>query len=353
MKKHVIIIVAFFILFLAGCGEKQEAIISSTPNSPAPSEMPAAVKAMLADYSSPENIDLSQIVNGTDTGFSGINDSIYDVYLVTFLWGKILHDAPIANAAFTWDGSLSINGPSFVHAISPIDFEHGEDSLIRDYNPTSESWGSFTDNEFDGAIFILLYDKVTPTFAPQVLTFNTPPINLEFDFSQLVNLTAYYEVHPSYGVAVAAHKLTIRHCREGFFNGRWVKSDSSEFTGTFGGLWFAANGDTIGVYSGNFFKTNDGLQLLHGWISGHYTNEIIAELHGVWHFDDTRLCPMCGTGHGQFKGRFQMANSDAHGYFRGEFGDYSLPPNDRNMPMHGRWHSNCVNVHLNDQSPLD
>ncbi|MGH8015836.1 MAG: hypothetical protein ACREBV_06560 [Candidatus Zixiibacteriota bacterium] len=352
MKKQVIILVAFFVAFYGGCGEKQNSIVDSNHKQTPSDEVPAEVRAMLNNYSDPENIDLFQLVAAVaDTGFDDINDSIYDAYLVTFLWGKLINFGPPVNAAFSWDGSLSVNGPSIVQSISTIDFEHGEDSLIEDNLTSAESWGSFTDNEFDGAIFLVLYDKVTPTFAPQILTFNTPPITLQFDFSQLVQLLAYYEVHPVYGVAVAAHKVRLHNCREGYLEGRWVKSDSSEFTGTFQGLWFAANGDTIGVYSGNFWKTNDGAQLLEGWVSGLYTDQVIAELHGIWYFDDYRLCPMCGSGHGQFKGRLQLSHSDEHGYFQGEFGDYSLPPNDRNMPMQGKWHLDCVNLVIDDLPP--
>ncbi len=349
MKKHVITSVAFFILLFSGCGQKENAIVDSPNNQRPETEMPAEVKTVLEQYSDPENIDWPEIIlSPSDFDNSNINDSIYDAFMVTFLWGKLLDFGQPVDIAYSWDGSLSVNGPSVVQSLLPIDFERGEDSLIPDNSTSSESWGSFTDNEFDGMVFLVLHDKVTPTLLPQVLTFNTPPITLQFDFNQLVHLYALYQVDQFHGVAVLARKIRFHHCREGYLDGKWQKSDSSEFTGTFQGLWFTATGDTVGIYSGNFFQTNDGAQLFDGWISGLYTDEIIAELHGVWHYDDHRLCPMCGTGHGQFKGRFQMTNSDEHGYFRGEFGDYSLPPNDRSMPMHGKWLLDCVNVVIDD-----
>jgi hypothetical protein len=42
--------------------------------------------------------------------------------------------------------------------------------------------------------------------------------------------------------------------------------------------------------------------------------------------------------------------NDEHGYFRGEFGDYDLPPDQRIMPLHGRWQLDCVNVVPDDNS---
>jgi hypothetical protein len=349
MKKHVITAVAFFMLLLAACSQKEDAIIDSSNNQLPNTQVPSEVKATLDQYAEPEDFNWQEIITAqSDLDFSDINDSVYDAYLVTFLWGKLLNMGTPMNVAYTWDGSLSVNGPSIVQTLAPIDFEHGEDSMLADNQTNSESWGSFTDNEFDGVLFLVLYDKVTPTFAPQVLTFSTPPISIEFNFDQLAHLFAYYQVDAQNGVAIAAHRIRIHNCREGYLDGHWEKSDSSEFTGTFQGLWFAANGDTVGIYSGSFFKTNDGAQLLDGWISGLYTDEIIAELHGVWQFDDYRMCPLCGYGHGWFKGRFQMSNSDEHGFFRGEFGDFSLPPDDRIMPMHGKWLLDCVNVVIDD-----
>lgn len=351
MKKHVIILVAFFILLYTGCSEKKDAIVDSDNNQQSTNQVPSEVQALLDNYSNPDSINLPDMISSLpDFRVSDINDSIYDVFLVAFLWGKLINLTPPVDVAYDWDGSLSVNGPSIVKSLFAVDFEHGEDSLIPEDITSSESWGSFTDNEFDGIVFLVLYDKVTPTFAPQVLTFSTTPITLQFDFSQLVHFFAYYPVDPAYGVAVAAHKIRLHHCREGYLNGIWHKSDTSDFVGSFEGLWFGAGGDTIGVYAGNFWQNEEGHNILEGWISGGMTNQVIAELHGFWYFDDYRMCPMCGAGHGQFKGRFQILNSDEHGYFQGEFGDYSLPPNDLIMPMHGRWHLDCVNVVNGDEA---
>ena len=342
MKKRVIILTAFFILLYTGCGEKQDSPVNSNSYPQLPSDVPPDVKLLLDNYSAAEDINLPEIAPAPPNfDFRDINDSIYDAFVVVFIWGQLLPLGQPANGATVWDGSLSINGPSFVKTVAPIDFEQGQDSLVTEAVSSAENWGSTTHRGFDGLVFLVLYDKVTPTFAPQVLTFQTPPINLQFDFSQLISLYAYYQVDRVNGVAVHARKVRLSKCLEGYMNGHWHKSDTSDFTGNFRGLWFAHNGDTIGVMSGHFWKTDDGAQLLKGWVSGVYTDKVIMELHGVWFFDDPRMCPMCGSGHGQFKGRFQILNSLENGYFLAEFGDYSLPPNDRVMPLHGRWHVNC------------
>jgi hypothetical protein len=343
MKSYVISLVALVIILTLGCGKKQDAIVNSDNSVPEVNNPPTEVVRLLENYSDGHESDIAEIL-AASSGNDNINDSIYDVYIVTFLWGRILNTAPIADAAFYWDGSLSVNGPSIVQALSTIDFERGEDSLVPDNSTSSESWGSFTDNEFDGIVFLVLYDKVTPTFAVQMLTFETPPITLQFDFSQLVHLTAYYEVHPAYGVAVAARKIRPTICREGYFAGNWIKDSSWAFSGTFNGYWFSHDNDTVGTVNGTFFKTNDGQQLLQGQVSGLYTDQIIAVLHGVWEYDDFRMCPLCGFGHGNFKGRFELTNSGEGGYFRGEFGDYALPPDDLEMPFHALWRMNCVTL---------
>lgn len=351
MQQRVMILVAFFVLLLAGCAQKQEAIVNSGNNQQATTEMPVEVKTLLDQYSIPDGVELPEIVAAPPNfNFSDINDSIYDVFLVTFVWGRILPFGPPVNAPTVWDGSLSVNGPSIVRAVAPIEFERGEDSLVTEDVPSAENWGSTTTRSFDGLIFLVLYDKVTPTLVPQVLTFNTPPITLQYDFSQLTRLVAYYQVDPFNGVAVAAHKIRLHNCREGFFKGVWQKSDSSDNRGMFRGLWFNQNEDTLGVMNGHFWRNENGVGMLAGNISGLHTDQVIAELQGIWDFDDYRMCPNCGTGHGQIRGRFRILNGEEHGFFRGEFGDYSLPPNDRNMPLHGRWHLDCIDL-VTDEDP--
>lgn len=344
MQQRVTFLLAFFVLLFSGCAEKQEAIVDSGTNQQSASEMPAEVKSLLDQYSIPDEVDLPEIVaSPPNFDFSSINDSMYDVYMVAFLWGKLVPFGPPASTPTDWSGSLSVNGPSIVRVVSPVEFERGQDSLIPDDQPSAVNWVSFTDGRFDGIVCLVLYDKVTPTLVPQVLTFGTPPITLQFDFSQLERFYAFYQVDLVNSVAVVAHKIRLHHCREGFFKGVWQKSDSSEYRGIFRGHWLNQSEDTLGVVNGHFWTNDNGVGMLEGHISGINTGEVIAELQGLWIYDDYRMCPTCGTGHGQMRGHFRTIDGNEHGYFRGAFGDYDMPAGERTMPLRGRWQLDCVN----------
>jgi hypothetical protein len=351
MNKRVIIVVASVLFLAQGCGQKEDSITNSVNNPIDPANPPTEVVRLLDNYSAGDEFDIAEIMTAPEGSDDYINDSIYDAYIVTFLWGKLTNDASMPNLPTVWDGSLWINGPSEVRLLHTIDFEEGEDSIVVEDHPWGEQWGSSTDEDFDGAVFLLLYDKVTPTFAQQLLTFETDPITLQFDFYQLIHFYAFYRVDQVNSVAVYAHKIRPTHCREGYFEGDWEKSGHAE--GNFRGLWHGHNGDTIGTVYGRYWQTEDGHRLMEGVINGVFLTVVLGHLQGVWEYDDARMCPICGEGHGNFKGRFQMDNSDVNGYFRGEFGDYSLPPDDSVMPFYGKWKMNCVDLVEGDFSNTD
>jgi len=343
MKKQVVTFVLLTAFFLAGCTQEKISPVSSVNNTPQIEEIPADIRILLDQYTVEEEIDISEIAPlSADFDSSMLSDSMYDFYIVTFLWGKLQHTSPPTDLITDWSGSLSVNGPSKVFALLPIYFEHNEDSLIPEDHPNGEMWASSTQNDFDGILFLVLYDKLTPTFAPQILTFDTEPITLQFDFQQLVHMQALYQVDSVNGVAVSSQKIQPIVCPEGHFAGSWIKADSSQSEGSFEGLWFSHSGDTVGYVNGIFWTNEEGHGLLEGAVSGYQTDQVIAILNGIWVYDDYRLCPMCGMGHGKFKGQFSLLENDANGFFRGEFGNYELPPNDRIMPFRGRWHLNCV-----------
>jgi hypothetical protein len=134
--------------------------------------------------------------------------------------------------------------------------------------------------------------------------------------------------------------------------GRWIKDKDSHEQGLLEGLWFGHNGDTIGYLSGRFWTDDQGRGLLEGSVSGYITDQVIVSLHGTWFYDDYRLCPICGMGHGQFKGKFFELNRNVSGYFIGEFGNYALPPNDQIMPFRGKWHIKRSIQSMDDDSPV-
>lgn len=345
MKKQVVTFALLTAFFLAGCTQEKSSPVSSVNNTPQIEEIPADIRTLLDQYTVEEEIDISEIAQiAADLDSSMLSDSLYDFYIVTFLWGKLQNTSPATDLITDWSGSLSVNAPSIVIALLPIHFEHNEDSLIPEDQPYAEIWASSTQNDFDGILFLVLYDKLTPTFAPQILTFDTEPITLQFNFQQLIHMQAFYQVDSVNSVAVSSQKIQPIVCPEGHFAGSWIKADSSHSEGSFEGLWFTHAGDTVGYVNGIFWTNEEGHGLLEGEVSGYYTDQVIAILNGIWVYDDYRLCPMCGVGHGKFKGQFSLLENDANGFFKGEFGNYELPPNDQIMPFHGMWHFVCAHI---------
>jgi hypothetical protein len=137
-------------------------------------------------------------------------------------------------------------------------------------------------------------------------------------------------------------------CPHGFFEGKWVQDTANVDQGHFLGRWTDRTGATTGILSGRFWTTDDGQRLYEGNVSGVVTDQIIALVHGVWYYDDARLCPVCGQGHGVLHGRVKFVESDRHGVMRGVFGDYELSPFERTLPMKGAWTLRC-----RDLSPID
>ena len=77
--------------------------------------------------------------------------------------------------------------------------------------------------------------------------------------------------------------------------------------------------------NGRFWTNEDGRRVLEGSVSAYHTDEVMFHLRGSWLYDDMRMCPMCGVGHGVFHGKIFRTNDRAIGEFHGEFGDWSLP----------------------------
>ncbi|MBD3217862.1 MAG: hypothetical protein GF310_06245, partial [candidate division Zixibacteria bacterium] len=125
-------------------------------------------------------------------------------------------------------------------------------------------------------------------------------------------------------------------CDYGTMSGDWIRSNLSGYEGTFNGLWFEHDGDTIGYFHGTFWTTNDNQRLFSGELSGYITDQVIARLYGSWYYDDPRLCPVCGTGHGQFSGVIDYLDNSGFGMMKGFFGDYSQDPIIDTLPLSGK-----------------
>jgi hypothetical protein len=119
--------------------------------------------------------------------------------------------------------------------------------------------------------------------------------------------------------------------------GFWVRDAIFAYSGYFVGFWLSNEGDTISYVNGTFWQEDWITLRFEGQVTGYVTDEVIANLYGTWFYDDPRMCPMCGTGHGQFRGR-TVYLAGGYGKIYGEFGDYSLPLEENELPLTGVWH---------------
>jgi hypothetical protein len=129
-------------------------------------------------------------------------------------------------------------------------------------------------------------------------------------------------------------------CEQGYMLGDWIRENIAGENGTFYGLWYEYNSEPSGIFSGIFWTTENGQKLFYGSVSGVITDQVIAEMYGKWFYDDPTMCPMCGTGHGQFRGVFFKLSEDGVGFLRGEFGYADDMLNDT-LPLTGTWKWYC------------
>ncbi|MCH7879570.1 MAG: hypothetical protein IH914_09690 [candidate division Zixibacteria bacterium] len=279
-----------------------------------------------------------------DFGLAGDPDSLYNVFSITFLWGPLASLGASAPAPLDWSGRLSASVPSAMHVRALIDFDHGQDSLLPRDNKFHLRWVSVTDGDFDGMSILVFVPKHSMLTVIPELFFDTEALQVQWPFSELEKFDAFYPVDNSNGLIIHARKIHPPFCARGKMEGKWIKSNSFDDHGRFEGFWLNDRGDSLGYLSGRYFTTPDNKRVLEGSISGLITDQVIAHLRGTWIYDDPHLCPVCGIGHGLFRGHIKMLNSGARGVFHGEFGDFSLPPDDLVMPFSGVWKLGCRDI---------
>jgi len=325
----------------AGCTREPTGPAPAASGNDHSAPVPAAIQALLDQHAVDPDGPLP-VIDSPQDGIPSLSDTSYDVYAVTFLWGTFFPPpSDVAPPPTDWSGKLSINAEAFIAVRAKIDFEPGQDAVIEEDQPNLAAWRSITANDFDGLSFLVFYKRGIYYFVAPTLLFETAPIKLEFYVEQLAKLDAFFPTDPWSGVAVHARKLFPHHCPHGVLGGQWIKDDNTGSQGRFDGLWADAMGRMIGPVAGHFWTTDAGERLLEGVVSGGVTAQVIIFLEGTWEYDDMRMCPLCGGGHGKFRGRFKMADGDGGGRFGGEFGDWSLFPDDVTMPFAGRWRFDC------------
>ncbi|MEE9441641.1 MAG: hypothetical protein V3V99_03135 [candidate division Zixibacteria bacterium] len=338
MRKLFFLPILCVLIAFSGCGEK-----NIDPVSPAienPEIVPEDVLKIMEQYVPDEenwtenSLDASGNITETLSGD-------YDIYSVTLLWGNFMPGTDIDNALDDWSGSLSFNGVGEIKVSFLIDFERGQDELLFDNIPTSESWVSYTGLDLDGISFLVFFDKSVYYFAAPILTFKTEQITLEFPFEKLAKLDAYYPTSNSGGVGIHSRLVWDNNCQGGLMEGKWIKESFGSGKGRIEALWIDRFGEPFGYFTGMFWTDDSGRGRFFGSVSGYITDHVIAEVKGCWYYDDLRLCPMCGESHGVFMGYYRNIMDGTHGNIAGEFGDMAIDPTILELPLSGIWKQRC------------
>lgn len=274
-----------------------------------------------------------------------------DVYSVTFAWSDLFGGIPNGNIT-DWSGTVSLNADGVVHVLYEIGFEAGQDSVLATTMPSMAAWASSTAMDFDGLSFLVFVPRDNTGLAEVTLTFETELITLNFTTSELKRLAAFYPVDDSRGVGVFSRLLWQPACPGGLIDGHWVKDAFGSGQGNISATWRDYTGEPIGYFTGAFWTNEDGRGEFSGTVSGYITDHVIAEVSGRWYYDDYRVCPLCGEGHGFFSGTFMYLDREGSGRVWGEFGDMNLAPDETDLPMLGIWREDCLYGAENDIRPV-
>jgi len=349
MKKLGCFLTAILALTLAGCDQTTSPDLPDD-TTPAAQEVPAEIAQLLDEYRLlDENLPPTPDPGDPNDYPPSLTDTTWDVYAVTFLWGRLFNACVTDAAATVWDGTLSVNGVAVVYPALTIEFENSEDSLLPYTTPSSAGWGSRTaTGDFDGISFLVFNKRGVVHIAEPRLTFETAPFTLSLSISQLDNFLAFYSIDGCNAVAVHSRRLKPPACVSGLIAGEWIRDSLSVHAGRMEGRWLDADGVPIGLYVGKFWRDDTSVYpggKFEGSVSGYYTDQVIATFNGYWWYDDLSLCPQCGDGHGQFRGRVFYLNNptDAHqevGAMKGEFG-WRDSFESVVYPMSGIWSYKC------------
>jgi hypothetical protein len=336
---------AYFVIFLAGlilAGCSGDSMTTAPQNNNGnTTDVPKEV-AELLETNTPDGEEV--VIEAVAGGYDFIPDEFLDscdIYSITFLWGSFCNTMPPAVNLTDWSGKLWVNGLAYVHPHVTIDFEPNQDYIIEENIHESAAWVSYVSTDFDGIHFLVFLKKNVIYITPPWLTYESEQIKLELPFEKLNHYMAFYPTSNGQALAVLAHRVWINKCSHGTVKGRWLKDKSGLGSGSFHGHWINHLGIPIGYLDGYYWINNDNIGEFAGSITGLTTDQILGEVYGYWRYDDPRDCILCGEGHGIFAGKFVMNESNVHGYLGGTFGDYSLPPDDLDMPFSGVWKARC------------
>lgn len=339
MNIHRWLVIPCLILLLVGCsGDPIQAPEKDAPTS-VTVELPDQIEETLDRQADGLAAGLPALMDG-----EGPNNSAtagYDVYVLVYLWGRLANATDTPEQTTDWTGMLTMTAVGHMAPLTGIFFEEGQDSLVPTNANIHVAWVSFTENDFDGVAALMFTDPSAVYVTPPTLDFNTAPLQLQLPIDQLDLFYGFFPVDNVNAVAVHTRRIFTNSCPGGYLDGEWVRDDVSGLTGTLSGLWLDHNGDPTGIFSALFWTSNDGTRSFSGQLSGYQTDQVIAEIFGVWAYDDPRLCPLCGSSHGWLKGRYLNLDGSGGGSIRAMFGDYNQPPEENLLPLSGTWRQDC------------
>jgi len=351
MRKILVLFTAVFVVALIGCGDNPTLPINEADIQPLASTVTPEIRGLLEQHT---NIGAETPTDTPESKsfFPDPSTNDYNVYAVTFLWGHLANHSISSAATTDWSGTLSTNTEALIDLRHIIDFEPEQDSILPTSTPMYVEWVSETGFDIDGLSFRVYLKRGNTSDVAPLLVFGTQPITLRLPFHILDDYIAYYPVNNGQGVAVLARRIWPGSCPQGAMRGKWNWDDNTNTQGKFNGLWLDDDGNITGLYNGLFWTNNDGTREFSGWVSGYYTDQVIAEFKGRWWFDDPRLCPTCGDDHGLFFGKVRwLDNSDDKGLIKGHFGDLTSATDQAALPMVGVWRMICPCPHISVTSP--
>ena len=341
MKYVIPFLLVVIILCISSCSDERISPTQTESNITA-QDVPPEVQKILDRYAIPDEIPIPFSKVNNDSHTPPLDG--YDVYAVTILWGQLFSFSPPPSITTDWSGTLSTNAAAIINVRETIDFELGQDSILPAITPTYTEWVSFTTGDLDGLSFLVYTKRDVVYVVPPVLTFSTSPFTMSWDFETLADFSAFYLINNTDAVAIISKKIWPHDCPSGIISGEWIKAASFADSGIFQGLWLDRNSEPEGYLSGTYWMNSDGGGEFAGVVSGYLTDEVIVEVHGQWQYDDPRLCPLCGEGHGIFHGRYVYLHDGKSGSMWGEFGDLTLPLEEVVMPMKGWWRDDCPTI---------
>ncbi len=344
-RKNLLTLLMATAIFVMMLGCSQETPPTSPSNEiepqPVPFQISAIQKEHAFDVDGPGDPTTSFAFPSSIT--PSLTDTSYDIYGLTFLWGQLINIPNPLPVITNWNGTLSFNGEAVIVPLRPIDFEENQDSLFQTNNPAISAWASRVNgSDLDGLSFVLFVKRGITYIQPPMLSFSTSPFTKEFSPEQLEQYAAFYPLPGKGGIAIFAQRLRIADCPTGKLSGEWVKSDIPGATGTVHGAFYASSNEPKALFSGTFSTISENAMskgTVSGSISGYLTDEILGSFHGTWRYTDPRMCPICGSGKGEFIATYELTDG-TKGRMIGGFG---YPANDQqlNLPLVGVWRTSC------------